>query len=63
MEIWARVAIAFMAIYLLSSLSLSIERPSEQAKRADGPEPVFFEKLFSPPVDAVPNAVPGQLVS
>ena len=59
MEIWLRVTLAFIAVYLLSQLSVTAESPVPETKE-NGPEPVFFEKLFSPPVDAVPNAVPGQ---
>jgi hypothetical protein len=62
MEIWARVTLAFVAVYLLTCIYVIVE-PSAVSTGATGPEPVFFEKLFSPPVDAVPNAVPGQLVS
>jgi hypothetical protein len=60
MEIWARVTLAFIAVYLLTCLYVVIEPPTETTTKATGPEPVFFDKLFSPPVDAVPNAVPGQ---
>jgi hypothetical protein len=59
MEIWARVTLAFIAVYLITCLSVIIE-PSSEPTTSTGPNPVFFEKLFAPPIDAVPNAVPGQ---